>query len=187
MATRKRKDLRARRATGRATGATGERDGNSSAGTGAGGVITTGEPTGQKESVGVLLVTNEVTLNDQQLLAEADAAVASAPPVAPGGELAGVELESWCQTTTDLTNLVVIVVLPQWNITGDEAKAFSESLGRCLDQAFPGGPAGKYACWYRLLMCSTGIIAGRIIQHGALPPLWPKKADEDAKPTSTKN
>lgn len=125
---------------------------------------------------------NEVSLDDAALAAEADAALAAAPAPDVSVTVSVPALESWVGFVGDMMPAVRIGLVPQWNITDQESAAFSESLGTCLDQLFPGGPTGKYACWVRLFGTCSGIALGRYLANGALPPLGPKRADEPAKP-----
>jgi len=83
-------------------------------------------------------------------------------------------VESWTPAIKSVMPMIRIGVLPQWDITDDESEGFAQSLGECLDQAFPGGMNGKYACWARLLIIVTAVPATRYMQHGKLPPFGPK-------------
>lgn len=124
-------------------------------------------------------MSNEVTIDEAALMAEADAALASVAADASADATASAPVpESWAPLIDSMTPMLRIAVFPQWEITDDEAREFSESLGQCLDQVFPGGLAGPYACWCRLIFCAGGIVAGRVIKHGHLPPLGPRRAEQ---------
>lgn len=121
---------------------------------------------------------NEVVIDEARMAAEADAAMVDVQPefdpLAPPAEV----LESWAPMIESVTPMLRIGVFPQWQITDAEAKEFAESLGQCLDQLFPGGMSGRYACFARLIACCGGIVAMRAIQLGKIPPLGPKRADK---------
>lgn len=78
---------------------------------------------------------------------------------------------------------VSAAVLPQWGITDEFRKEWTEASAECLAQLFPDGVGGKYACWFRLIAC-TGIIAvNGIAQNGGkLPGIGPKKSPDLAAP-----
>lgn len=78
---------------------------------------------------------------------------------------------------------VSAAVLPQWGITDEFRKEWTEASAECLAQLFPDGVGGKYACWFRLIAC-TGIIAvNGIAQNGGkLPGIGPKKAPDSGAP-----
>ena len=125
-------------------------------------------------------MSNDVSIDEARLTAEADAAIAAVPvdPLTAGAPVAPVP-ESWAPLIQGMTPMLRIAVFPQWNISEDEAREFSEALGQCLDQVFPGGLAGPYACWVRLMACTGGIVAMRVIQHGKLPPIGPRRASNE--------
>lgn len=133
---------------------------------------------------------NEVEIDEAALAREADVAMAAAPQDARFDAPAEQLPESWAPLIGSMTPMLRIAIFPQWDISDDEAKEFSESLGECLDQVFPGGLAGPYACWCRLIFCAGGIVAGHVIKHGHLPPLGPRrvesKKDTDASASATK-
>ncbi len=168
-------------ATGEAgTGGTGENAGNSSIGTGADGTGATGGGTGEETSDGVGVVSmNSVQIDAEQLAREADAALAAAPVdatiAAPGGEAAQLPSE-WKPVVASMLPMMRLGLVPQWDITDAEANEFCEALARCMDQVMPGGLAGPYACWFRLVASCGGICAIRYMQHGKLPPLGPRRA-----------
>lgn len=128
---------------------------------------------------------NSVTIDEAQLAAEADAAVAAAPIEATAGAPTdgavstepAAPVESWGPfLRTAVSPLLFGLVLPQWHVSNEEQGEWTEALGQCCDQLFPGGPEGKYACWVRLIMGSAAIIGVRAVQNGGkLPPLGPKR------------
>jgi len=130
---------------------------------------------------------NEVTIDESRLEAEANAVMVGVEPAVPlaPGEAEAAPL-SWAPMIEGITPLLRIAVFPQWQITDPEAKEFADSLGICLDQLFPGGLEGRYACYVRLLTCCGGIVAMRAIQFGKIPPLGPKRAEKakDGKPAA---
>lgn len=126
---------------------------------------------------------NHVEIDEQELTREALAAADGAPEtsIGPGQNADGAPasaVESWGPFIGGLIPTVSIVILPQWNLTEPERSEVQVSLTQCLDQAFPGGMSGPYACWCRLILACGGIAASRYIQHGALPPLGPKSEQE---------
>lgn len=127
---------------------------------------------------------NEVTIDEAALSAEADAVIAAADLAAPPDVQPEQLPESWAPLIDSMTPMLRIAIFPQWEISDDEAREFSESLGQCLDQVFPGGLAGPYACWCRLFFCAGGIVAGRVIKHGKLPPLGPRRAEQPKQTTA---
>jgi hypothetical protein len=73
------------------------------------------------------------------------------------------------------------VVLPAWRIQPAEQRPVSEALAECLEQVFPGGIEGKYACWVRLLVACGAITVSRVATNGGrLPPLFLAKASPPA-------
>lgn len=132
---------------------------------------------------------NEPEIDPVRLMAEADAAVADAPPElgapTPEGEGAAPVAESWAPMVASVTPVLTMGVFPQWNITPEERAEFSTALGQCLDQIFPGGPVGKYLCWVQLIATCGGIVAGRFLAHGKIPPLGPKRKETKADAAST--
>jgi hypothetical protein len=115
----------------------------------------------------------------ERLIADVEAAAASAPiadpttgqpqidqPVATtGGE--------WAALTPHLVTATCGIVLPRWEIPTSDQAEIADSLGLCLDQLFPGGIEGKYACWVRLIVACGGITIATAQRHGGkLPPLW---------------
>jgi len=149
---------------------------------GAGGSAAAGAASGAApvgvESLGVVG-------SPDQLIAEAEAAAAGAPqqvdPSQPAGELN--PNGQWSALTPPLVKVTCAVVLPAWQIRDDEQTEVSEALGQCLEQLFPGGIEGKYACWVRLVFCCGAITVSRVQQHGRLPPLFLPKASA-AKPAA---
>jgi hypothetical protein len=173
-----------RKRTGAGSVRTGENLGKSSVGAGPECTGADASSTGVEgienaaEGLGVLSM-NEVEIDEAALARAADAALASAPVDAAAVTEAPEQLpESWAPLIDSMTPMLRIAIFPQWDITEDEAKEFSASLGECLDQVFPGGLAGPYACWCRLIFCAGGIVAGRVIKHGNLPPLGPRRVEQ---------
>lgn len=119
----------------------------------------------------------------ERLIAEAQSATAGIPGD-PLAETAG-QLDpngQWSALTPPLVKITCGVVLPAWQINNTEQGEISEALGQCLEQLFPGGINGQYACWVRLIFCCGAITVSRVQQHGRLPPLFlPTVAP--AKPT----
>lgn len=163
-----------------------ERTGESSTGAGDESSGGTSETSAGQRSAGVAMGLNTVTIDEQQLAAEAAAALATAPadptvpaeaPAsdAPAGELQPAE--SWAPfLRTAISPMLFGIVLPQWQVSQEEQDEWTEALGQCCDQLFPGGPTGPYACWFRLLFGSMAIVGVRAVQHGGkLPPLGPKR------------
>lgn len=128
---------------------------------------------------------NDPIIDHERLAAEADAVIAGmeAPAeAAPGaGQAAAPVSESWIPFTENLMPMVVLLGVPQWDLSKAEQRELCQSLGQCLDQLLPGGADGKYACWVRLVAAIGGITAARVIQHGKLPPFGPKLADAAEK------
>lgn len=130
---------------------------------------------------------NDVQIDEVRLTAEADAAIAAAPldqVAGESGQVVAAPPESWAPLVESMTPALRLMVFPQWGITDAEAKEFSDSLGQCLDQVFPGGLAGPYACWCRLILCGGGIVAMRVMQTGKIPPLGPRRAVQKDKATA---
>lgn len=185
---RSRKGGRRRKRTGGGQVRTGENateiNGSTSAdSTGAPGAGTgegTGAGTEEIDRMGLVSM-NEVTIDEAALAAEADAALASAeiPTEAPADAPAAPETgESWGPFVAGLIPTLRGVVFAQWQIHQAQLDELQQSLTICLDQAFPGGLAGKYACWVRLAMCCTGIAAGNMVANGGkLPPLGLPRAE----------
>jgi hypothetical protein len=118
---------------------------------------------------------------DVSLLAEADAAIATAEPEAlTETGLPPPDPIDAAKEFREVLHLPVLfvstAVLPQWNITEEFRKEWTEASAECLAQLFPDGFGGKYACWFRLITC-TGIIVGHGIAHngGKLPGIGPKR------------
>jgi len=122
--------------------------------------------------------------NTQNLAAELAAAEAAIPadptlPPPPGTPepppAAAVDSASCSDLTPGLVEIIAATVLPAWNLTEDEKREFSGALGECLDQLFPGGLSGKYACWLRLVACSAVIVVSRASANGGkLPRIGPR-------------
>lgn len=150
---------------------------------------STGENAGAGVSnqAGLAMGLNEVPIDETRLELEADAAIADAAPaivtdavpgVAGGGELAPLEVvEPWAPFLHSAIQPILFgIVLPQWDVSLEMQQEWTGALGECLDQVFPGGPAGKYACWVRLVLGTVGMVGLPLAANGGkLPPLGPKR------------
>lgn len=121
---------------------------------------------------------------DASLLAEADAAISTADPSAltETGAPPPEPVDAAAEFRAVLHLPVMFVsegVLPQWGITDEFRKEWTEASAECLAQLFPDGVGGKYACWFRLIAC-TGIIAANGIAKngGKIPGIGPKRAEQ---------
>lgn len=201
----------------RRTGRTGEKPGKSSTGTGGEAIESTGgesrserqarlgiegadeldrleaEYERRTERVGVLPVSsNDVTIDEQRLTLEADAALAgvvdelaaSAPADAAA---AGVPaLESWAPFIEGLAPTLRGIIFAQWRMHEVQFEEWKASLVVCLDQTFPGGMTGPYACWVRLATASAGIVVVNYVTNGnQLPPLGLPRAAKTEKAADT--
>jgi len=117
---------------------------------------------------------------------EADAAIAGAEPEAltdtglPPPEPVDAA-KSFREALHLPTMFVQHAVLPQWGITDEFRQEWTAATAECLAQLFPDGMGGKYACWFRLLACSSVIVATGIAKNdGKLPGLGPKKEEPSA-------
>lgn len=96
-----------------------------------------------------------------------DSGVGSAP--APGG--------SWSALTPGLVTVTCGIVLPQWQVPANEQIEVAAALGECMEQLFPGGIEGRYACWVRLVFACGAVSISAVNRHGGrLPPLFMKPA-----------
>lgn len=126
---------------------------------------------------------NQVEIDPARLEAEADAALASAPVESQPAEVAPAE--SWGPFLEGLLPTLRGIVFAQWQIHPTQLKELQDSLTVCLDQVFPGGMAGPYACWVRLATCCTGIgITNFIANGGTLPPLGLPRAAKEKEPAT---
>lgn len=116
------------------------------------------------------------------LAAEAEAALAGAGIDAGTAGAMVAPDAGWKQITPGVVDVACIVVLPQWKIEKDERGLVSESLSECLEQVFPGGLDGKYACWIKLIFAVGGIAAARAMQPGGMPPLFQNKPKARSAP-----
>jgi hypothetical protein len=124
----------------------------------------------------------------ERLIADVEAAAASAPIADPiTGQPAVEQLVEangageWSALAPHLVTVACGVVLPRWAIPTSDQTEVGESLGLCLEQLFPGGIEGKYACWVRLVFACGAITVSTAQRHGGkLPPLWAVSAP--AKP-----
>lgn len=114
---------------------------------------------------------------------EANAALAGAPEgdqLTEGTEAGALEPpqpQEWEPFLMALRPALFGWVLPQWEIDEPSQREWTQSLAQCMDQLFPGGPAGQYACYVRLAAVSVAIVGGRMIANGGkLPPIGPKRA-----------
>lgn len=156
--------------------------GSESAGNAGNGAGRAGE---ENSGVRVLLMSNDVQIDDAQLMAQADAALAGAPVDPSAVPLDAQPIpENWLPLIEGLAPMLRIGVFPQWNITDDEQKEFVESAAQSLDLIFPGGLGGKYAPLVRLIACCGGICAVRYIQFGKIPPLGPKRVEKPKQPAA---
>lgn len=78
----------------------------------------------------------------------------------------------WSALTPPLVQVAAVTVFPAWEIGPDEQAAIAEPLGECMEQLFPGGIEGKYACYVRLIAACGAITVSRVHKHGRLPPLF---------------
>jgi len=132
-------------------------------------------------------MSNEVEINPDSLASEADLALANLDPMPGVDQVAEPVIpESWSPVVHSLMPIIRMKVVPQWKVGADEQKEFSEALSQCLDQIFPGGISGKYACWFRLF-AATGliVIANMDEDTNKLPPFGPVKKIKDAKPVAS--
>lgn len=148
------------------------------------------------DRMGILHVTTDNEAGTDAGLAalerEANAALAGAPEGdaltegAEGGELEPAAPQEWEPFLQGMKPLLFGFVLPQWEVTEPEQREWTQSLAQCMDQLFPGGPAGQYACYVRLAAVSVAIVGGRMIANGGkLPPIGPKRATPPASDAST--
>jgi hypothetical protein len=132
-------------------------------------------PTGSTDPL-----SNEAT----DLLLEANAALENAEPEAlTETGLPPPEPVDAAKQFREVLHLPVMfvshAVLPQWDITDEFRKEWTEASSECLAQLFPDGVGGKYACWFRLIACTGIIAANGIAQNGGkLPGLGPKKSPD---------
>lgn len=123
---------------------------------------------------------------DPALLSEANAAIETAEPEAltETGAPPPDPVDAAKQFRDVLHMPVMFVqaaVLPQWGITDEFRKEWTEATAECLAQLFPDGVGGKYACWFRLIGCTAIIAANGIAQNGGkLPGIGPKKEERVA-------
>lgn len=108
----------------------------------------------------------------ERLTAEAQAALETAPADLAPGETAPEPSAPWSMLTPALTDITCAVVFPAWEITPDERGEISPALAECMEQLFPGGIEGRYACWVRLIAACGAITVSRVYKHGRIPPLF---------------
>jgi hypothetical protein len=123
-----------------------------------------------------------------RLIAEAEAAAAGAPAIDPAtGQAATAEPVNvsgqWATLTPPTVEVLCGVVLPAWQIGPVEQRCIAEPLAECLEQVFPGGIQGQYACWVRLITACGAIAVSRVQANGGkLPRIGPNFRPESAKP-----
>ena len=172
-----------------------EKAGPGAAGTRAGSAGSTGPGTGGAGEAPPLVAGVEpVGLVDgnstERLIADVEAAAASAPiadPTTGQPQIDQPPAESgageWRALTPHLVTVTCGIVLPRWEIPTTDQSEVAESLGLCLEQLFPGGIEGKYACWVRLIVASGGITIATAQRHGGkLPPLWAPQPPKSTPP-----
>lgn len=129
------------------------------------------------ESVGVV--------GTDQLIAEAEAAAAGIPNADPAaGQPADLNPNGqWSALTPPAAKVLSIVVFPAWKIPDAERDEFAAASAECLEQVFPGGIEGKYACWVRVLVTAGAITVGAVARNGGkLPPLFVESTKSTPKP-----
>lgn len=125
-----------------------------------------------------------------QLEREAAAAIASAPPdptiataTPPPSPAEAPGVITWRMYTAPAMQLIRGLVLPQWNLTAEELHELTEALAQILALHFPDGLDGKYAGYFRLIACSSFIVATRYAAGGGkLPPLGPPRPPKAEQP-----
>jgi hypothetical protein len=122
-----------------------------------------------------------------RLIEEVEAAAAAAPAVDPATGQPAIDAAianpngQWSALTPPTVEVLCAVVLPAWQIQPAEQRPVSEALAECLEQVFPGGIEGKYACWVRLIVACGAITVSRVAtNNGRLPPLFLPKASKPA-------
>jgi hypothetical protein len=102
---------------------------------------------------------------------------------APAETLAApAEKQASCSDLTPgLVRVCAATVFQQWQLTEPELTELGGALGECLDQLFPGGMGGRYACWLRLVAVSAMICATRA-GAGGLPPIGPRQPEPEPDP-----
>ena len=118
-----------------------------------------------------------------RLEAEVAAAAAGIPGLDPATGQAQLDPAlanpngQWAALTPPTVEVLCAVVLPAWQIQPTEQRPVAEALAECLEQVFPGGIEGKYACWVRLIVACGAITVSRVAtNNGKLPPLFVAKA-----------
>lgn len=175
-------------------GSTTEKAGSDTTGIGAGSAGSTGHGTGGAGTEPSLVAGVEhVGVVDgnspERLIAEVQAAAASAPiadPITGQPQIDQAATDpagEWSALTPHIVTVACGVVLPRWEIPPTEQTEVAESMGQCLEQLFPGGIEGRYACWVRLVMACGAITISTAHRHGGkLPPLFSASA-KPAQPT----
>ena len=121
------------------------------------------------ESVGLVAGEGDA----ERLIAEAQAATG----VGPGVDSQSTSAGSWSALTPGLVTVTCGVVIPQWQVPANEQIEVAAALGECMEQLFPGGIEGKYACWVRLVFaCGAVSVSAVNRHHGKLPPLFMRGA-----------
>jgi hypothetical protein len=119
------------------------------------------------------------------LAAEAAAAIGQAPEdpsIAPAAPVDPPydpnKVTEWDMYMQMAVNLVAKIALPQWNLTDDEKNELTKSTAHILEDLFPGGLAGRYAPYLRLITVTGFIVVTRHKEHGGkLPGLGPKREE----------
>jgi len=125
-----------------------------------------------------------------QIEAEKQAILAGVPPQAePGAAPAAPTMtedqaqqiaeQNWLPVLSGALPMLAVSVFPQWQLQPAELDGFGKALAGCLEQLFPGGMGGRYACWFRLVAITGGIIVTRKLQHGELPGLGAAPVTDD--------
>jgi len=130
------------------------------------------------------MAVNKVDVNHGELDRQAERILGSAPagdpPPGPGpaddpqpGQ--STSDQSWHEMMPGLTTLAAILVFPQWGFTQEEQDAVSKAAADVLEHAFPGGMGGKFGCYARLFLVTTGITFARLdLETGKFPPMGPR-------------
>jgi hypothetical protein len=112
----------------------------------------------------------------EQLAAQVAGALpegAAGQPLSAADAAQAAASASWGQLTPPTVQVLACVVFPAWQIRPEEQTEISGALAECLEQVFPGGLGGRYACWIRLLVACGAITVSRVAMNGGkLPPLF---------------
>jgi len=139
-----------------------------------------GAPVAGMEPLGLVGGSDDLIAQAEQVASEIPA-IDPATGQAPAPNING----QWSALTPPAVEVLSAVVFPAWEIQTSEQRPVSEALAECLDQVFPGGIEGRYACWVRLIFAGGAICVSRIAVHGRLPPLFvPKRIVRSASSTN---